>query len=482
MTATLAAGYAPPRPRPRARHGVPVLLFLVVLAVHLASPDIVIADSSRSVYVASELLHHGDIYLERYSGVTPDDYSVYDAHGHVVPLFPWAPTLFAIPVLVARGALHRLLPGHVATSNLQTTPIGETWSVQVIAMALVVAATSVVLYAVARHLLLRLPPARRTGGAAAVGLVFAFCTSAWSTASRSLWQHGPSMLCLSLAVLFALRASSARSGRARELVLLGASVAASYTMRPTNAIPVLVLSLWALVTFRRRAVPYFAGALGVAVSWVAANLTWYHQVRPLYYVDASLGHDYHDFHVHVWGALAGNLVSPSRGLLVFSPALVLAGVGVALLVRRRALDGLHVALVTCVLAHWVSISLFAHWWGGNSYGPRLFTDMVPFLVVLSVPALEALLRPAPAGRRTAWALTGLLVTASFVINAEGATTRSSTCWNDTPVPVDLRPSRLWDWRDAQFTAGIRGVLAGAPHEFDRASALRYGCPPGSVAG
>lgn len=36
--------------------------------------------------------------------------------------------------------------------------------------------------------------------------IFAFCTSAWSTGSRALWQHGPSMLMLSAALYLILSA------------------------------------------------------------------------------------------------------------------------------------------------------------------------------------------------------------------------------------------------------------------------------------
>jgi hypothetical protein len=46
---------------------------------------------------------------------------------------------------------------------------------------------------------------QRRRWAFAVAMVFAFGTAAWSTASRGLWQHGPSMLCLAVAAYLAMR-------------------------------------------------------------------------------------------------------------------------------------------------------------------------------------------------------------------------------------------------------------------------------------
>src|SRR5207247_9569316 len=75
----------------------------------------------------------------------------------------------------------------------------HSWTEQIIASSLV-AFTALLLYAMARREL-------STTHAAVFVLVFAFGTSAWSTASRSLWQHGPSMLILAAALLVLSRGS-----------------------------------------------------------------------------------------------------------------------------------------------------------------------------------------------------------------------------------------------------------------------------------
>ena len=211
-------------------------------------------------------------------------------------------------------------------------------------------------------------------------------------------------------------------------------------------------------------------------------------------------------------ALAGNLVSPARGLFIFCPLVVLSVAGVVVRWRAGELTAFWKALAVIPVLHWIVISAFKHWWGGDSYGPRFFTDLVPILVVLALPAVEVLARwvapsrpsadPAgpPPGRPTTsarrrdqrrrgrpprlrWrrALVALTVVAlvwSVGVNAQGAILRSAWCWNNEPTDVDVHPAKLWDWSDPQFARGIRTVIWGPDRrsEFTRDGVDLLGCP------
>ena len=80
-----------------------------------------------------------------------------------------------------------------------------------------------------------------------MALAFALATPAWSTASRAMWQHGPSMLCIAVGLLCALRAQSGQRG----WMGMGAAFAASYAMRPTDSIVIIVIAVWMVVAQRR---------------------------------------------------------------------------------------------------------------------------------------------------------------------------------------------------------------------------------------
>ena len=89
------------------------------------------------------------------------------------------------------------------------------------------------------------------------------------------------------------------------------------------------------------------------------------------------------------------------------------------------------------------------WWGGHCYGPRLLTDAVPCLILLTIPALDWIARAA--ALRVAFAA---LVAWSCFVQAVGAFCYPGSRWDETPVAVGSRPSRLWDWRDSPITRSL----------------------------
>src|ERR1700722_4309384 len=101
-----------------------------------------------------------------------------------------------------------------------------------------------------------------------------------------------------------------------------------------------------------------------------------------------------------WTGLPGLLISPSRGLLVFSPFLVFLPVGLILRLREPGTRGLAVTLSLAVAAQFLLYSQ-ADWRAGVSWGPRWLTDFLPILVWMLAPALFVL---RPLGR-------GLLIAA-----------------------------------------------------------------------
>src|SRR6185369_7441598 len=125
--------------------------------------------------------------------------------------------------------------------------------------------------------------------------------------------------------------------------------------------------------------------------------------------------------------LAGHLVSPSRGLLVYVPAIFVVGY---LLIRYRDLvrKRLVVLALSAVGALLLAISFYYPWHGGHCYGPRLTTDLVPWLALLAMLAVEARLRwqnenPQRDSRPRVvleWSIAILLLLCSVTLNGIGA--------------------------------------------------------------
>jgi hypothetical protein len=215
-------------------------------------------------------------------------------------------------------------------------------------------------------------------------------------------------------------------------------------VRPTSAVFIAIFSAYILYTYPRQFVRYSLLALPVALLFFGWNHSIYGHILSPYYQPGRVGNS------PVFAeALAGNLISPARGLFVFSPFLVLALLSLKEASRRIG-PMLCASFVLILLLHWVLISSFPHWWGGHSFGPRFFTDVLPiffFLFVFLFPGFSNL-----AGTKRSLVLAALVLTIlpAVYIHYKGSNVQRVYGWNALPVNIDEAPERLWDWTDLQF--------------------------------
>jgi hypothetical protein len=426
---------------------IPAGLFALVLCVYLASPVVQSVDSRWTVHLAVSIVREGNLDLDEYASlIPPHDYRIQWIGGHSYSSFPPGTPLLAAPLVYLYGLAVPWFNGNVEQYHEQ---------VDRFIASLVTALAVVLMYLVGRASL-------SVARAAVLALIFAFATPAWSTASRALWQHAASLLMLS-ATLFIVTAARQRP---RLVQLAGVPLAFSFVVRPTNAISVVVLMVFVFLEYRRYFVGTLLGAALVAVPFLALNLRIYGAPLGPYYMPDRIGGSR-----TLLEALAGNLVSPSRGLLVFSPVLLFSAVGVALKVSRRSLGRLDWALLVILGAHWIAVSAFPKWWGGWSYGPRFFSDVLPYAVYFLIPVLAWLGEPrAPA---VVAVLFWIAAAASVFVHYRGATDRATFDWNQLPANVDAAPARVWDWLDPQFLRGASWA--------DRLIPPRIAISPGSVS-
>ncbi len=276
-------------------------------------------------------------------------------------------------------------------------------------------------------------------------VAFAFATTTWTTSSQALWQHGPSVLfiILTLAVL---------ARRPNATWLAGLSAGLAVDARLSNVF--FLVAVIGVVGYSRRSLRSAAQvALAAAVAGLpVAAYNWV--------VFRDLRGGYAQFDYAFRGSLAegfaGILISPSRGLLVYSPVLLAGFVGLYLVSRRGTAPGSPVYLVSAVflVTQLVFFGWWDAWWGGWSYGPRLLTEAAAVLVVLSVPALERLHL-----NRLARPAFVILLVYSASVQAIGALAYTGA-WDATPVNVDRDPGRLWDWQDSQIRRTASSFVRG----------------------
>ncbi len=433
------------------RLALPATLFVVVWLCLLPG-NMTCSDSMWSIPTAISLLDHGDANLDEYLPVLEARRYVLTQRvgGHIYTIYPLGASILAIPAVVVLrpvgAAVRRFAPSlwqnlEAAQTERGCAPVaGEpivtlhSWAEHLIASAFV-AGTAVVIYFLAAGEVSR-------GSAVLLALLSTFATPAWSTASRVLWQHGPSMFLLAWALLV-----QRKGGR---LFWVGLLLAAAYVVRPTNVLPLGAAVGWALLSRPRRVPELLAGAAIVLAPFALANLSTYGGWLPPYYLPG-----FYSRNSFVAEALAGDLVSPNRGLFVYAPLFLLSFAGFALKAASRRITLLDLSLAGCVVVHWIAIAAAnGNWWGGHSYGPRFFTDLVPYFMYFLIPFAAWMESAEGARRRVAVAAFAASAAISVAMQAQGALNAQALAWNAFPTNIDLEPARVWDWRRPQFLAGL----------------------------
>ncbi|HEY6324109.1 MAG TPA: hypothetical protein VJA16_21410 [Thermoanaerobaculia bacterium] len=386
-----------------------------------------------------------DPFREQVNG-DPAHYYVEERRSSLVSLYPVGAAIVALPVYVPCYAWLRSR-GHDSPAWLFVASklAGK------LAAAIIAAACTALLF-----LMLR----RRVSAAmaAAITLTFALGTGMWVIASQQLWQHGPGVLCILLGMRFltlpgspAAGADAAAAPRAGwAAAAAGLALGMAFAVRPQNVFFLAAGGAYLLLRGgdpgrRRRSVLGFV--LGSAAP-VAATLAY-----SLYYFGTVLG-GYTRFVPHLqpqvaWAGMAGLLLSPNRGLLVFSPAALFGLWGMATALRRwrqeLLLASFSAAAVIFALLHASTTT----WSGGGSFGPRYLTEALPILALaagLVVPAL-------PLWGRTA---AMLLVLASVLVEIDGAVCYPASSWHARTAAY---PEASWDFRHPMLLEDLRTWLA-----------------------
>ena len=407
-----------------------LVIFAVIFAAYLASRVSTVWDSIWAIPTAVSILREGNTDLEEYSEAIAQNgpNGIEEIRGKRYNYFPIGASLAALPFVYVADRLDREHPP-------SATPY--TWSVRHLGLMQKLVAAFLCAMAVA----LMFSLLRRTVSlplSLLLTFVFAFGTSVWSVVSRGLWPHTLSLPLIALSLYLLVRAETEpRFAQFVSLPLVGALVA-----RPTNEISLAVLSLYVLLRHRRQFVRYVLWGLPIAALFCAWSWQRGGTLVPGYYAPSRLGTE--DSHLLV--GLAGTLFSPARGLFVFCPIFLFC------MVRRpRALEA---TLLAIVLLHWIAISSFVNWHGGNSYGPRLFAEVLPYLVYLLAPALERVVNLRGTLRWLALSGVTALLAFQVLVHSRGATDPRVWIWNDEPCQVTECPARLWDWTDLQFLHGL----------------------------
>jgi hypothetical protein len=391
-------------------------------------------DSQPTKYAARELALHGRLTLDAVVASAPalaerssfqrDRSGRYRSAYSVVPSIEAAGVAWLLSATGLVDLMAPLAPGLIAALTASLLTAG--------AIALVFAA-------LARR------TDRRTAALVALGLGFG--TNLWPLASRSLWQLETVSFGLALALHAWLRAPDETKARHVWIGAAGVALAGSARLETAPAIAVLLAGLVVRLGIRRAwaALALVATSGGVLM---AAQWTWFGSVLGAKMILQSSGMAAHGvtgtLSAQPWYGAIGLLLSPSRGLIIFSPIVLIPLVALPIVWRQRSDAGVRwwtaAALVQCVC-----YAFYSMWWGGHTYGPRYLMDAI----VPLAPAAAAGIAWVTAQR---WRriVAAVALAWSIAVAATGAFCYPNDRWNTDPADVDRNHNRLWDWRDMQI--------------------------------
>ncbi len=352
------------------------LAFSVYFLTYAGYP---ISDDERAMFASAssfQKIRRFTIHPLYHLDVRPGSANVgmYTVSGEMVPNYEPAQIMAMVPLLELSDLL--------GTGRFQTA---------MLLGPIVAAATVGVLYLIVRGL--RFPVSVAT----ATALLFAFGTMIWPYSQR-LFREPLAGFWL----LLAFGAPFLIPGRPEALFFLaGLAFGGAVATKQSTliALPGLLLALWPSIRALSRRTALQAGAAALAgfmavmipahlyyrttltgIPAFARNVVEYSRAPELALSEPEQ---------MIRRALAMT-VSPGKGVLIYSPTLLLALAGLGRLFRTY--PWLAGGLTTFAMLHVIGYSRQIIWWGGLNWGPRYMLPMVPVAMVAAAPAVDSLLR------------------------------------------------------------------------------------------
>ena len=456
MTVSAPSAGVAPQPKPRGKGGgwwLSLLLGTAVGWVYMANGRAVNSpDTFPTALTTLALLSGEGIYLDRFFPETPGGpnriwYGSARKHGHVVSRYPILPALLVMPMAAATGTIaDRTNPGW------KRDPVkGPNF---ILSFCRLGASALVVLAAVVLHRILWAIGLGACRVSVPAVLAAALGSDLWAIGALSIWQHGPAALMLTLTAWLLLPTDPSRP----RVFLAGVTAALMVACRATDLVFAVAALGFVIVATPRKLVWFLPAPILIGVALIGYNLWFFNNLAG---GQAELEALHPETHAVLgpWsgdliGGFLGTMLSPNRGLLVFSPWVAVTLATVPFFARRADPPPILRYLFVALIPYTLVLSKYAVWWGGHSFGPRYWTDVMPLLAIglaYSLDWAHQHCRPVAAVAAVSIALSiGVQVIGAFYYPSD---------WNSHPTNVDIHHERLWDWRDNELwrclTTGLK---------------------------
>jgi len=425
---------------------IPILLFLFTFLVfNIGLRYISSGDIRPNELLPISLIYERDFDFNEFVDDKSDlPYWFQNYNGKILSIYPIVP-----------GLLN--LPAHLIAFIFGINLLENSFLLSMISASLISSLSVVFMY------LCLVKVCRKQLTAVVFALTYAFTTSVWSITSRGIWQHGPSLLFLtiSLSILF--------SKNKNMIPYSGFFLGMAVFNRPSNIIIVLPLTLYVFFEFREHfkkfalfaAIPAFLFGFYIYLhpAFGGQGLTKYVDVLFSYEGDPELKHYMSEqngfFSGNILSGLMGLLISPSRGLFIYSPIFVFSFIFLFYALFSKKIKVIYKYLAISIFTLILVYSKFVAWWGGWTFGYRFLIELLPMLIIFLALSWEGFIQK----NKYLKAIFILFLFISLYFHFLGA--YYYPCGFDySPNNIDYDIERLWDVKDSQIVRCAKRMLHG----------------------
>jgi len=348
------------------------IISLIIFTIVATSKNNAISGDSRgTLLTAQSIIEFHTIKLDNYKNLDKNfKYQIYEKNGHYYYYFPLGSPISSIPfVWVAT----QLLP-------LDMNNLYEDAVIQKGITALISILIFFFLFKIAKFYF-------DDKFSVVISFCFWLSTSLSSTLAKGLWSQDFATLYAIISVYLTLSILKNRSYKSTLWIILGVTLFMAYLSRPTMSLLVISIVLFLFFNNKRDIAIKVSIVVAILLAlFMIFSLKEYNQILPDYYMPKRLNS--HTF----WIAIYGNLFSPSRGLFIFSPFLLIFFLNIKTFYNILKRDKTLLIFLFLIVLHLIVISKFPHWWGGFSYGSRLMIDVLISIYLLFLILINEILK------------------------------------------------------------------------------------------
>ena len=283
--------------------------------------------------------------------------------------------------------------------------------------------------------------------------IFLFSTVNFPLISQALWQQGSLQLFLILGLLFLFEK--------HKFIYLNIFLSSLFfgfavLSRPTAIFYIPFLFLLFLNGFTKdfklilyKLLSYTLGFIPPTVFFIWYNNIFYKSIQNQGYAVQLLSgwlSKFPEGFLGIW-------FSPSKGILIYSPVFIFSILGlIVVLKRKKWREDLQFVIFGCiVIVHTLVLGRWKHWYGGWSFGYRMSSDIIPFLVLLLIPYLNSKIFVKTKKLFYVLCAVSTLIQASGMVFFDGI-------WHAAYDKGFKNTSWLWSIKDSEAVFNIRRIL------------------------